>query len=177
MNKIITIALIAIIGIFAITGISMYFSYNNEEVALRNEAEAQRGKIEGCHDKMWKVISQKAQISNEYKNSFDSIYTHIITGRYDKGDGSLMKWITESNPQFDSSLYKDIMQSVEILRTEFQKSQERMLDIQREHKTLCERYPSKFFISNKTPIEYTVVSSTRSKDVMETGMDDDVSVF
>jgi hypothetical protein len=52
-----------------------------------------------------------------------------------------------------------------------------MLDIVREHKTLCSTYPGKWFISNTTPIEYTVVSSTRSKDVMNTGLDDDVDLF
>ena len=166
---------ILVIGIAWLAG--SYFSYNNKEVALRTESEAQKGKIEGVHDKMWKIIQQKAQVSNEYAQSFDSIYTHIISGRYDKGDGSLMKWITEANPQFDTSLYKDLAQSIEVFRTEFQHSQERMLDIVREHKTLCSTYPGKWFISNTTPIEYTVVSSTCSKDVMNTGLDDDVDLF
>lgn len=177
MKKIAIVIIAAILGIFVISGISMYFSYNNQEISLRNEAEAQRGKIEGLHDKMWKVISQKAQISQEYVSSFDQIYTHIMSERYDAEDGSLMKWITEANPQFDSSLYKDVMQSVEVLRTEFQKGQERMLDIIREHNDLCSRYPGRWFISNTSTIEYTVVSSSRSKVVMDTGLDDDVSVF
>lgn len=177
MKKIAIVIIAAILGIFVISGISMYFSYNNQEISLRNEAEAQRGKIEGLHDKMWKVISQKAQISQEYVSSFDQIYAHIMSERYDAGDGSLMKWITEANPQFDSSLYKDVMQSVEVLRTEFQKGQERMLDIIREHNDLCSRYPGRWFISNTSTIEYTVVSSSRSKVVMDTGLDDDVSVF
>ena len=94
-------------------------SYNNSEVALRNEVEANIQDLENVYDKMWKIISQKAQISQEYKSSFDEIYTHIMDARYDKGDGTLMKWIQESNPNFDVSLYKDLAQSVEILRTEF----------------------------------------------------------
>lgn len=177
MKKILIVIIATILGISVISGISLYFSYNNHEISLRNEAEAQRGKIEGLHDKMWKVISQKAQITQEYTESFDTIYTHIMSERYDSGDGSLMKWIKEANPQFDGSLYKDVMQSVEVLRTEFQKGQERMLDIIREHTDLCAHYPGKWFISNTTPIEYTVVSSSRSKVVMDTGLDDDVSVF
>jgi hypothetical protein len=169
---------VSIIAVLLLVGAcGSYFSYNNREIALRTEAEAQRGKIEGVHDKMWKVLQQKAQITNEYAQSFDSIYTHIIAGRYSQGDGSLMKWIKEANPDFDSSLYKDLMQSVEICRTEFQNSQERMLDIIREHQTLCSQYPGTWFISNKVPIEYEVISSTKSKMVMETGIDDDVDLF
>lgn len=178
MNKVITIAIISILalGIGVLAG--CYFSYNNKEVKLRTEAEAQRGKIEGVHDKMWKVLQQKAQVSNEYRDAFTEIYPAIMEGRYSgEGDGSLMKWVTEQNPNFDTSLYKDLSQSIEILRTEFQKNQERMLDIIREHTVLCTTYPAKWFVSNTTTIEYTIVSSTKSKVVMDTGLDDDIDLF
>ena len=155
----------------------MYFSYNNQDARLRAQAEAQRGKIEGVHDKMWKVLQQKAQVSNEYKNAFSEIYPALIEGRYSQGDGSLMKWIQEANPNFDTSLYKDLMQSIEIQRTEFAKVQERMLDIIREHNVLLTTVPSKWFVSNTELIEYTIISSTRSKTVMTTGLDDDVKLF
>jgi hypothetical protein len=89
----------------------------------------------------------------------------------------MMKWIQEANPNFDTSLYKDLMQSIELNREEFRKTQERMLDIIREHIVLLTSVPSKWFVSNKERIEYTVISSTRSKVVMETGLDDDVSLF
>ena len=178
MKKIILLSVAVIMFLGIGTFVGMYFSYNNKEIALRNQVEAQRGKIEGVHDKMWKVISQKAQVSNEYKDAFTEIYPAIMEGRYSgNGDGSLMKWVTEQNPNFDTSLYKDLSQSIELLRTEFQKSQERMLDLIREHTTLCNTVPGRWFISNKTPIEYTVVSSTKSKVVMETGLDDDVDIF
>ena len=178
MNKIIlmSIAVILLIGIGGYAG--CYFSYNNKEIKLRTEAEAQRGKIEGVHDKMWKVLQQKAQVTDEYKTAFSEIYPAIMEGRYfGEGDGSLMKWVTEQNPNFDTSLYKDLMQSIEILRTEFQKNQERMLDLIREHKVICTTFPSKWFISNVSEIEYTIISSTKSKVVMSTVLDDDVDLF
>jgi hypothetical protein len=101
-----------------------------------------------------------------------------MEGRYSgEGDGSLMKWVTEQNPNFDTSLYKDLSQSIEILRTEFQKSQERMLDLIREHSTLCSTFPGRWFIKNTSVIEYTVVSSTKSRVVMDTGLDDDINLF
>lgn len=178
MKKIILITLLVILGCGAATFAGMYFSYNNKEIALRAKAEAQVGKIEGVHDKMWKVIQQKAQVTTEYKDAFAKIYPEIISGRYSgDGDGSLMKWVTESNPNFDTSLYTDLMQSIEILRSEFQRNQETMLDLVREHKTLCTTYPGRWFISNTMEIEYTVISSTKSKVVMDTGIDDDVKMF
>lgn len=178
MKKIILIALLVILGCGIGTVVGAYFGYNNKEIALRAKAEAQVGKIEGVHDKMWKVIQQKAQVTTEYKDAFAEIYPEIISGRYSgNGDGSLMKWVTESNPNFDTSLYTDLMQSIEILRSEFQRNQETMLDLVREHKTLCTTYPGRWFISNTMEIEYTVISSTKSKVVMETGIDDDVKLF
>lgn len=178
MKKIILISVLSISITLVVTIFGMYLSYNNQEIALRNRAEAQYSKIEGVHDKMWKVIQQKAQVSNEYKNAFSEIYPQIISGRYSGNeDGSLMKWVTEQNPNFDVSLYKDLMLSIEILRSEFQRSQETMIDIVREHKTLCEKYPGKWFISNITPIEYEVISSTKSKNIMETKVDDDITIF
>ena len=178
MKKIILIALLVILGCGIGTVVGAYFGYNNKEIALRAKAEAQIGKIEGVHDKMWKVIQQKAQVTTEYKDAFAEIYPEIISGRYSgNGDGSLMKWVTESNPNFDTSLYTDLMQSIEILRSEFQRNQETMLDLVREHKTLCTTYPGRWFISNTMEIEYTVISSTKSKVVMETGIDDDVKLF
>ena len=178
MKKIILISLavILLIGIGVYAG--CYFSYNNKEITLRTQAEAQRGKVEGVHDKMWKVLQQKAQVSNEYKDAFTEIYPAIMEGRYSgNGDGSLMKWVTEQNPNFDVSLYKDLMQSIEVLRTEFQKNQERMLDLIREHSTLCNTYPARWFIKNTEAIQYTIVSSSKSKVVMDTGLDDDVDLF
>ena len=177
LKNLIFYPIIAIVGIGLIVLAGMYFSYNNQEISLRKESDAQRGKIEGVYDKMWKVIQQKAQVTDEYKNAFAEIYPELIAGRYSSGDGSLMKWITESNPSFDTSLYKDLMQSIEAQREEFQTSQERMLDIIREHEVLISKYPSKWFISNDNPIEYTVISSTKSKQTMETGLDDDVELF
>ena len=178
MKKIITISTTVIVVLLAAVLTITYFGINNKEINLRKQAIAQEDKIEVVYDKVWKTIQQKAQISNEYRDAFSEIYPEIMENRYggDEG-GALMKWITESNPNFDTSLYKDLSQSIEVLRTEFQKNQERMLDIIREHSSLCERYPSRWFVKNKEKIEYTVISSTKSKTVMATGIDDNVDLF
>ena len=175
MTLIIVICVVAVILIIA----AMYMSYNNKAVALRKEADAQRGKIESVHDKMWKVIKQKAEVSEEYRKEFDKIYPELIAGRYQNDGGSGMKWIQEANPDFDTSLYADLMQAIAIQREHFNTAQERMLDIKREHETLCMSMPASWFISaaNKTPIEYEVISSTKTKTIMETGLDDETSVF
>ena len=52
-----------------------------------------------------------------------------------------------------------------------------MLDIIREHETLTRTYPARWFVSNTMPIEYKVISSSRSKEVMNVGEDNDVDLF
>lgn len=171
-----TAIILIIVGFFVVLLIGMYFSYNNKEIALRKETEAQKGKIESVHDTMWKIIKQKAQVSEKYKDAFEKIYPDLIRGRYANDQGSMMKWIQEQNPNFDTSLYRDLSQAIEIQRTIFSNAQQRMLDILRERETLIESMPAKFFISNKTKIDYEVISSTNTKTIMETRIDDDITL-
>ena len=171
-SLIIIVAVAAILLVLLI----MFFTYNNKEIYLRKEADAQRKKIESTHDKMWKVIKQKAEVSDKYRETFERVYPEIIAGRYSEGS-SAMKWIQEANPNFDTSLYNDLMQAIEIQRTHLHNAQTRMLDVIRERASLIESYPSRWFITNKSEIEYEVISSTKTHNVVETRVDDDVDVF
>ena len=171
-SLIIIVAVAAILLVLLI----MFFTYNNKEIYLRKEADAQRKKIESTHDKMWKVIKQKAEVSDKYRETFERVYPEIIAGRYSDGS-SAMKWIQEANPNFDTSLYNDLMQAIEIQRTHLHNAQTRMLDVIRERASLIESYPSRWFITNKSEIEYEVITSTKTHSVVETRIDDDVDVF
>ena len=171
-SLIIIVAVAAILLVLLI----MFFTYNNKEIYLRKEADAQRKKIESTHDKMWKVIKQKAEVSDKYRETFERVYPEIIAVRYSDGS-SAMKWIQEANPNFDTSLYNDLMQAIEIQRTHLHNAQTRMLDVIRERASLIESYPSRWFITNKSEIEYEVISSTKTHNVVETRVDDDVDVF
>ncbi|MCH5223219.1 MAG: hypothetical protein J1E82_04195 [Muribaculaceae bacterium] len=164
------ICIFTVIFILAIF-ILLYFYYNNREIELRKESEAQRGKIEAVRDRMFKVLQEQAKVSTEYRNAFEKIYPEIIAGRYFQG-GEMMKWIQEANPNFDTSLYGQLMNSIDIQRGSFTTEQARMLDLINQRASLIESYPSKWFIRNKTPIDYVVISSALTKQVMASGIDD-----
>ena len=166
-----------ILGVVLLLLVVMYFHYNNREIALRKEAEAQQGKIESVYDTMWKTLTQEAGVTDQYRKTFEEIYPKLIAGRYSQEGGELMKFIQESNPDFDTRLYDKLMQSIEAQRAYFASSQQRMLDIIRERETLLEQMPSCWFISNKSKIEYEVISSTASKDTMVSRREDDVELF
>lgn len=164
-------------GVIVLILVIMYFAYNNKEVALRNEAEAQKGKIESVFDTMWKTIKQEAGVTEEYRKTFEKIYPELIAGRYAGDNQSLIKMINESNPAFDTSLYQKLMQTIEVQRTVFSTAQQRMLDIIRERETLLESMPSKWFITNKEEIEYVVISSDATADIIQTRRENDVEIF
>ena len=166
-----TIVLLSV-GILIVALVIAYFTLNNQEESLRKAAEAQLKAIESVHDTMWKIIKEKANVSEKYRQTFESIYPDIIAGRYK--DTQDMLWIQEDNPDFDVSLYADLMQSIEVQRMHFSEAQKHMVDIVREHETLINSIPHKWFISNRTPIEYVVISSGKTKDVMTSRVDDEI---
>ena len=168
---------IIIAGAVALILVIMYFTYNNKEVALRKEAEAQKGKVESVFDTMWKTIKQEAGVTEQYRKTFEEIYPKLISGRYSEEGDSLAKMIHESNPEFDTRLYDKLMQSIEAQRAYFASAQQRMLDIIRERETLLESMPSGWFIRNKSKIEYTVISSEVTQQVIQTRREDNIELF
>lgn len=172
-----TLIIICIVAGLLLILLMMYFSYNNREIALRKEAQAQEGKIETVHDTMWKTLKQEAGVSEKYRETFEKIYPQLISGRYTSEKEPLFKMIQESNPEFDTKLYDKLMQSIESQRAYFASSQQRMLDIIREHDTICETMPACWFIKNKSKIEYTIISSSQTSEVMKTRRDDNIDLF
>lgn len=181
MNKNNGLVMLALVAGLLVLGVIIYtslgISYKNDEVKLRNEYESQKGKIEAVHDMTWKLIQQKAGVAKEYAAQFDSIYSHIMSARYDKNDNVLFNWITENNPEFTADLYRELSVTIEVQRKQFLSAQTRILDIVREHNTLLETQPSGWFLEGRPRLEWEVISSTRSKEVMETRTDDDITVF
>ena len=168
------LSILTVCIVVALIGVSS----SNQEIKLRSRITAQKEVCEAFYDKLWKIISQKAQVAEKYKEAFKEIYPSLIEGRYgnDKG-GSLMKWIQESNPAFDVSLYKDLMQSIEAERTGFFMEQKILVDLNNEHRIVRATFPGSVFIGSRPDIQIKIVSSSVTKNVMETGMEENVDVF
>jgi hypothetical protein len=177
MNKLGVILISVILGGLLITGLIMYVGYNNKEVSLRSDGEAAVRDVNLNYDNMWKIIKQKGQVSDAYKDAFDTIYTKLISSRYDKDSNLLFKFITEANPNFDVSLYKDLSNSIEGLRNAFTLKQERVVDILNQHNKLRKQIPASWFVGSRPEIVYKPITSTITDQVVASGHDDDVNVF
>jgi hypothetical protein len=166
------------IGAVALGVVAMYFSNSNNEIRLRNQAGAQQKKCAVVYDETWKVIAQKAQVADSYKQAFQEIFPVLMEGRYgnEKG-GALMKFVTESNPNFDVSLYKDLSNAIEAKRAVFTREQATLLSIKQMHDDARLTAPSSFFVGGRPELDIQLVTSTRTDNAFATGKDDDVNVF
>lgn len=169
------------IGLFILSIITigmMWVGYSNQEVKLRNNSTAQEEVCEAHFDKMWKVIKQKAQVTEEYKSTFMEVYPELMSGRYGNDDGgAFMKWIQEDNPDFDVSLYKDLMVAIEAQRESFFDDQKRWIDIKLQHDNLLATIPSKWFVGSRPELVINIIKSETTEAVYSTGQENDIELF
>jgi hypothetical protein len=170
VGSICTVVLIAVIAFSCI-------GYTNTEVDLRNRFVAQEKVSMSYFDKMWKIISQHAQITDKYKEDFKEIYIPMMEGRYKHGGGKMMQWVQERNPEFSSAMYTKLMNTVESQREGFHREQKKLVDIKMAHDNLRQKIPSKFIVGDSEPLVLKLVTSSKTKKVMETGEDNDVDLF
>lgn len=177
------VGVLMVLGLFVAGGLVMtFFNYKNQAVQLENLAKAAQDDNKVVFDKTWKVLQQKAGVTDKYSESFKSIYVDLMDARYgaeDKNGSPLFKFIRESNPNFDQALFLDLSRSIESLRNEFANSQKRLIDIKREHDNLRTVFPGSLFLSfaGVRELEITIVTSSKTEKVFQTGKEDDVNLF
>lgn len=150
------------LGVLLVLGISIFawaIGVSNDEKRILLRGEAQQEVCEAFFSNMWEILQTKAGVASEYKDAFSEIYVPLIEGRYND-DNLLMKWITESNPTFDPSLYKDLMVAIESQRNGFFLEQTKLIDIDREHKTMRAVFPKSLIIGKRPNIGYKVDPET-----------------
>lgn len=190
-KKIFALGLIALI--VAVIGIFMYnVQVDNRIIDLQNLFAKENAKVETFHDTMWKTIKQQANVTDKMKEAFKEIYIPLIQGRYSQGDGTLMKWIKEDNPKFDQAAYTKLMNSIESLRREFFAIQDTIQGVVKEHNDMIgmpirakdgtilrvkKKFPTGYFIDDDIEfLEFVPISSTASKEVMKTRVDDNTDL-
>jgi len=173
-------SILIISGLLAISLITGFISWSNQEIDLKNGVFAQQKKNEAVFDKVWKTISQTAQVSDKYKDSFKDVYADIMNNRYagDKKTNPVFKWIQESNPQFSDKIYEKLMTVIEANRAEFTLEQTKLIDVNNEHTKLIEKFPGSFYniFLNRAKIDIAVVTSTKTEEAFKSRKDDDIEL-
>lgn len=149
---------------------------SNSEKRLVNKIEAQQEATEVFYTKLWEILKSKAGVTEEYAEQFKEIQFGIMEGRYSTG-GEMMKWIQEANPEFDASLYKDLMNSIEGERNGFFIEQKKLVDMEKQHKDMLEVFPKSVILKNRDAVTITVLKNVSTKEAFETGTDSSPELF
>jgi MFS superfamily sulfate permease-like transporter len=179
--------IIGVIAVVILAGILLMvkISYNNQEIGLRKQITAEQDIYQQNFDKQYKVVAQLVQVAERNveanKAAFKEIYPDLIEGRYSQGDGTLMKMIKESNPQWDmkaiEDMYAKVSTAIESQREDLYNQARKLRDLAREREALIEKFPGSWFISNQKPIEITLITSKNTKEVFKTGEENDIDLF
>jgi ribosome-binding protein aMBF1 (putative translation factor) len=156
---------------------SMSVSYNNTNVDLMELITAQNQKVALHFDNTFKKIQQIAQVADKSKDAFKELYIPLMEARYGNDQTVMMKWITESNPNFDNSLYKKVADVIESSRDELTNEQDKLADYIRERNAFIKKWPASSFVKDKLEIKANFISSRKTKDAVSTGEDNDIDVF
>ena len=167
-------------GIAIILGIiyfGMSVSYNNHANRLEVSAKEKIKANKVDYDAVWKIIQQQAGVVDKYQESFKEIYIGLMENRYSDGQGQLMSWVQEHSPNFDASLFKTLMNTIESQRTDFATRQKELIAIEEEYNHMLVTFPASFFVGDREVMDVTVVTSTKTEKVFETGKEDDIDLF
>ena len=167
---------IGVVVALAIGVIAWWVSTSNGEIRLRTKIGAQQEMTQAYYTKLWEILQTKAGVASEYADKFKEIQVGIMEGRYSTG-GQMMKWIQEANPEFDASLYKDVMNSIEGQREGFFVEQKKLRDMSAQHENMLKTFPSKLVVGKRDPIVVMILQNAASKAAYETGTDASPDLF
>lgn len=168
--------IIVLVAVFLIT-VSTILTTLNKEAISKNAVIAQMDVREAYFDKMWKVISQRTQVTNVAKETRLKMVEELVAGR----PGGFVRIVHESNPEslFDMKEFESLANAIEANRNGFFREQKELISLYQQYSNLFDMQPSGFILSlfgrekQEKPI---IISSSSSKEVMESGTEDDVKL-
>lgn len=165
-----------------------YFSIQNTAINKQENVRSHEKSYNQEFDNMFKKIAQIAQIPDHAlqgaKESFKEIYTPLIEGRYkDSRNDGLMRWIQESNPQFDTkeyySLYGQLANTVEASRDALTAKGNEWITAVQDYNSYIRKAPNSWFLSTATfpREEAKIITSSKTEEAVKTDKDDDINLF
>ncbi len=175
--------LILVILVLLLLAIIFHFaakvSYSNDETKLRIRAKKQSEVCEIVYDDMWKIVKKKAQIPEKYKEDLKEV---ILTDNQAYGKdgikiGGAFNTIQKVNPNFTPEMYRELMQTIESEMKRFEREQKTLISISEEHDVLISTFPGTYFLPNVQPLDIKIITSSKTKEVFQSGEDNNVDVF
>jgi len=171
--------------VFIIVGVSILIllgamggctiSYYNTAIDLESQFNAVQKDNQNQYDNMTKKIMQSAQVTSAQADMIRNIIVEHAQART-TGGGGLMKMVTESIPTIPSETWSNLQNIIVSSRDKFALAQTKLIDIKREHDALRQRFPSSVICGGRPVLDAVIVTSTRTQQAFETGVDDDINL-
>lgn len=163
-------------------------SIRNQALVKREAVDAKQKNYTTEYDNMWKKIATIAKVPDRFqeksKEAFKEIYIQMTEARYkDSRQDAFMRWVQESNPQFDmkavGDLYGKVMNEVVASRDRLQDVSQELTAIVADYNAYIQKWPNAWFLSssNFPRKEAKVITSSRTEEAIRTGKDDDIDIF
>ena len=135
--------------------------YNHKDLQIRNEAEAHRKILEGIYGRIWLNIKLRTGISESHRLDFNDIYPDLLDRSID--NEKFVNWILDCNPDFNPQEYVPLLESISLDREKFVSHQLRIMSLIKEHRLLLTSLPSRWFVRDKTAINYVPIDTEYSR--------------
>jgi hypothetical protein len=131
------VMLVIVVVLVPVTSI---YSAKNFAVTAEKGLAGQYMVCKNILSKYHKKMGELVQVPTMYKDDFKEIVTAEIQGKYGKdGSQAMFQFLKDREINFDSSMYKLIMQNVEIGQNEYANEQNILIDMIRAYATVVDK--------------------------------------
>jgi len=167
------IAMLIVVAVAIFLGTMI--SYNNKSAVFKNQFKTQEQKIEASFDDLWKSISQVAQVDEKYRQDIKDLVIGYADARGD--NGSLATSVTEAIPTIDASTANRLINLIIAKREEFKREQGILTSIAFNNNNMVDTFPGSIFLGYDDRLDAVIISSSKTKTVVDTKVDDDIGLY
>lgn len=178
--------------VFAIVGavvLALIVMIVGSAISARNWAVTTEARIEALHqERVSKLANYEikvvtaAQVPEMYRDDLTKVVRASIEGRYGQdGAKAVFLAISESQINYDATIYKKIQDMIEVGRNDYMQSQTELTDVVAQYKAGLQTFPRVIFVSmmgypKLNLADYNAVQTDRVEQTFKTGKEEAIKL-